>query len=96
MALDQILDAYTMGKLSLKALQGWMRRLQKTSHSLSEGQRGLWALQGRFPTSSNYNIPVSFHLPSDVDDGVFAASHPRGTPARRPARETSRQAGYDA
>ncbi|MCX7366152.1 MAG: amino acid adenylation domain-containing protein [Alphaproteobacteria bacterium] len=41
---------------------------------LSEGQKGLWALQQLAPAMSAYNIPLCFHIAQPVDVGALKAA----------------------
>nr|WP_223184577.1 non-ribosomal peptide synthetase [Streptomyces sp. CBMA152] len=49
-----------------------MRRLRAgaRTYELSEGQRGLWALQKAYPQMAAYNVPLCFRI-SGLDEGVF-------------------------
>src|SRR5580704_15184194 len=41
------------------------------SNALSEGQKGLWSLQKRFPASTAYNIPLCLRIRGPMDAGAL-------------------------
>ena len=60
--ISHAIHAYKEGQLSIDALVGELRRAADDGgrRPLSEGQRGIWALQKLHPGMSAYNIPMCF------------------------------------
>ena len=48
-----------------------VRQTEPLSGPLSEGQKGLWALQKTFPEMSAYNVPICFRILQKLDMEVF-------------------------
>ncbi|MCR4443371.1 MAG: amino acid adenylation domain-containing protein, partial [Peptococcaceae bacterium] len=73
MTRKEILIAYKEGKLSLFEVREKLRRLARQSgrSALSEGQKGLWALQKIAPESSAYNIPLCFRVSGKLHPDSF-------------------------
>ena len=64
----EILLAFKAGTLSKDEVRAKLRALQKPlqRRPLSEGQRGLWALQRMAPEMSAYNVPLCFRIRADT------------------------------
>ncbi|MEO3712424.1 amino acid adenylation domain-containing protein, partial [Roseateles flavus] len=77
--ISDAIQAYRTGRLSLDALVGELRgaaRESQTAQALSEGQRGIWALQKRQATSQAYTIPLCFAVRNlDLDAFRRACRH---------------------
>ena len=61
MNLDRILDAYRNGEIRTDEFKEQLNRL-KVKSPLSEGQKGLWALQKMNPRMTAYNIPITIRF----------------------------------
>ncbi|MEW6737458.1 MAG: condensation domain-containing protein, partial [Acidobacteriota bacterium] len=75
--LEEILAAYKERKLStakVKEKLGELKREFLNKYPLSEGQKGLWALQRTFPEMCAYNIPICFYVSQDLDVDLFKQS----------------------
>ncbi|MCX7747906.1 MAG: amino acid adenylation domain-containing protein [Clostridia bacterium] len=70
---EEILILYKEGKLSTAELQEKLRAIKRNSlkSPLSEGQKGLWALEKMSPQMSAYNIPICFRLEQKINLEIF-------------------------
>jgi polyketide synthase PksN len=73
MTLDNLLLAYTEGKLSTQQTLEAIRHLKivDSRHPLSEVQKGLWMLQKTVPGLSAYNVPLCFSLQGPIQPEVL-------------------------
>ncbi len=73
MTRQELLLAYREGKISAQEVRRALE-LQKKENlksSLSEGQKGLWALQKMFPQTSAYNVPCCLQIRGNLDKAVL-------------------------
>ncbi|MFP2957510.1 amino acid adenylation domain-containing protein [Myxococcus sp. 1LA] len=69
MTTRDVLAAFAEGKLSKAETRRRLAALRTASIRvpLSEGQKGLWAMQQASPESSAYNVPLAYRLRGTVD-----------------------------
>lgn len=65
----EILDLYKSGNFSVDEVRAELLKSKKSpvTFPLSEGQKGLWALQKMAPKSSAYNLPFCFRFRKKID-----------------------------
>ncbi len=78
--LSALIADYKAGKVGAREVGDILRDLRdrageprpagEFAHPLSEGQRGLWALQRAYPDMAAYNVPLCFRV-SGLDVSVF-------------------------
>lgn len=70
--LSALIADYRAGKVTESEVGDLLRRLRAgaRTYELSEGQRGLWALQKAYPQMTAYNVPLCFRV-SGLDEAVF-------------------------
>ncbi|MFF9687117.1 amino acid adenylation domain-containing protein [Streptomyces sp. NPDC014623] len=79
--LSALIADYKAGKVDAREVGGLLRDLRDRtgerqpqdvpgSYPLSEGQRGLWALQRAYPDMAAYNVPLCFRV-SGLDAAAF-------------------------
>ncbi|MFD9789951.1 amino acid adenylation domain-containing protein [Streptomyces sp. NPDC059070] len=70
--LSALIADYRAGKVTDSEVGDLLRRLKAgaRTYELSEGQRGLWALQKAYPGMAAYNVPLCFRV-SGLDGTVF-------------------------
>lgn len=70
--LSALIADYRAGKVTDSEVGDLLRRLRAgaRTYELSEGQRGLWALQKAYPGMAAYNVPLCFRV-SGLDEAVF-------------------------
>ena len=76
MSTKRILSEYKAGLLSIKDIKIELERLRKTYNkkSLSEGQKGLFALQKIHPEISAYNCPICLKFFQEVNLHLFESA----------------------
>ncbi|MEU6903917.1 amino acid adenylation domain-containing protein [Streptomyces coeruleorubidus] len=94
--LSALIADYKAGRVGAREIGGLLRDLRdrtgeprpagESSHPLSEGQRGLWALQRAYPDMAAYNVPLCFRV-SGLDAAVFQDAC-RALLVRHPALST--------
>ncbi|MEU8267784.1 amino acid adenylation domain-containing protein, partial [Sphaerisporangium sp. NPDC049002] len=70
--LSALIADYRAGKITDTEVGDLLRRLRSgaRTYPLSEGQRGLWALQKAYPGATAYNVPLCFRVRS-LDTAAF-------------------------
>ncbi len=73
MTRQELLLAYREGEISAQEVRSGLERLKGEGHKspLSEGQKGLWALQKMFPETSAYNVPCCLQLRGNLDKAAL-------------------------
>jgi polyketide synthase PksN len=74
MRFDEILSAYKSGQLSTRDLHAWFEDKTREPRPVSEGQKGLWALQRISPESCAYNVPICVRLGTEADPSAFTSA----------------------
>ncbi|MFF5535951.1 amino acid adenylation domain-containing protein [Streptomyces cinerochromogenes] len=70
--LSALIADYRAGKITDVEVGDLLRRLRQgaRTYPLTEGQRGLWALQQAFPDATAYNVPLCFRV-RGLDTAAF-------------------------
>jgi polyketide synthase PksN len=71
MTPGDLLDAYRKGELTNADLREKLQGLKERTWPLSEGQKGLWAIQQRDRAGTQYNVPLCFELESGITEETF-------------------------